>query len=163
MNPLRLVAAILIFGSLGCQKRPEKELYGLVNGKPVRAGDIEKRLHRPVDELKQLPMDEKKRLFDEVSNQIIFEEEPRRLKMSESRLMQFFDLIESVSISPRERQEFTKRNPEFKSQGEAALAQAIRRDRRGQVEAKYRSELRQRSTVKFLADDPKQAHILGFW
>jgi hypothetical protein len=146
-----------------CHSDPGKELIGVVNGRSIHVRDISERLKTPLDVVFKASIEDKKAFFEQVAEQIAVEDEARRTGHSIERLFHFFDLVGTIKVSPEERAVYLKNHPEERTLGETQLTEKIKSGRKGQLEAKYKAELKRRSTVRFMADNQKQSKVQDVW
>lgn len=134
-----------------------------MNGKTIHVRDMSARLSTPVDQISKSSLEDKKKFFEKVAEQIAIEDEARRTGFSIEKLFQFFSIVETVKVSKDERSLYLKSHPEDQELSENHLQEKIRSQRRAQVEIKYKAELKKRSTIRFMADNKKQSKVQEIW
>lgn len=156
------VIVLLLTSVLGCSSHQD-EIFGVVNGKTIRAREVQRRLELQDSDLQKASMDQKRAWFETVVREIAIEDEAQRSKFSESELFRFFGVIEQIEISSTERASFLASFPELKSTATGELDRLIKADRRKKVEASYREQILKRTAYEFMADNPKRSKVQNFW
>lgn len=146
----------------GCSFGHES-VVGVVNGQTIRNRDLSQRLNLPIDVVADAKIDQKRAWFEEVVRQVSMEDESKRSKLDASRLMKFFAVVDQIEVSSEERASFLERFPDLRSSPGFRLEAAIKAERRGRVEQKYRDEIFNKTAYEFLADNPKRSKVQNFW
>lgn len=158
-NLLALLMPILLFGcSFGY-----KDIVGVINGKTIYESDLIQRLNLTEQSMEASTIDQKRQWFEEVVRQVSLEDEAKRSKMDMSNLMRFFTVVDQIEVSATEKASFLEQFPAFKSRPESEVLNAIKKDRRDKIEAKYKQEVLDKTAREFMADNPKRSKVQNFW